>query len=234
MFSLAPSNFRRGLYKITKTGLCMPFSQLSVGNKTYLKGEDGSVKSFWHDLPLYVNPGQKVFNMFVEIPRWTNAKNEMSKDELFNPISQEIKDGAPRFVPDIFPFKGYLWNYGAFPQTYEDPDSSDKFTGLTGDGDPIDVVEIGQSVAQKGQIINVKLLGIMGMIDGGETDWKVFAIDVNDPLAPKINNSKDIEKYMPGLVDATRSWFTKYKVPQGKGENSWCFDGQIKDALNIV
>jgi len=27
----------------------------------------------------------------------------------------------------------------------------------------------------------------MALLDEGETDWKVLAIDVNDPLAPKLN-----------------------------------------------
>jgi inorganic pyrophosphatase len=33
----------------------------------------------------------------------------------------------------------------------------------------------------------VKILGVMALIDEGETDWKVLAIDVKDPLASKMN-----------------------------------------------
>ena len=29
----------------------------------------------------------------------------------------------------------------------------------------------------------------MALIDEGETDWKVIAIDVDDPLAPKLHGS---------------------------------------------
>ena len=29
----------------------------------------------------------------------------------------------------------------------------------------------------------------MALIDEGETDWKVLAIDINDPLAPKLNGN---------------------------------------------
>jgi len=42
--------------------------------------------------------------------------NQISKDELLNPIKQDIKKGKLRFVRNCFPHKGYLWNYGAFPQ----------------------------------------------------------------------------------------------------------------------
>ena len=54
--------------------------------------------------------------MIVEVPRWTNAKLEISKEEPFNPIKQDIKKGRLRFVRNCFPHHGYIWNYGAFPQ----------------------------------------------------------------------------------------------------------------------
>ena len=34
------------------------------------------------------------------------------------------------------------------------------------------------------------------MIDEGQTDWKIIAIDVNDPLASKIHSIEDVEKNM--------------------------------------
>ena len=41
---------------------------------------------------------------------------QISKDELLNPIKQDVKKGKLRFVRNCFPHHGYLWNYGAFPQ----------------------------------------------------------------------------------------------------------------------
>ena len=38
------------------------------------------------------------------------------------------------------------------------------------------------------------MLGILGMIDEGEMDWKVIGIAVDDPLADKVNNVEDLEK----------------------------------------
>lgn len=40
------------------------------------------------DLPLYADESQTILNMIVEVPRWTNAKMEISKEEAFNPILQ--------------------------------------------------------------------------------------------------------------------------------------------------
>jgi inorganic pyrophosphatase len=43
---------------------------------------------------------------------------QISKEELLNPIKQDVKKGKLRFVRNCFPHKGYLWNYGAFPQVW--------------------------------------------------------------------------------------------------------------------
>lgn len=67
--------------------------------------------------------------------------------EGLNPIKQDIKKGLPRFVPNCFPHKGYIWNYGALPQTWEDPNVIDENTKAKGDNDPIDVIEIGYRVS---------------------------------------------------------------------------------------
>ena len=78
--------------------------------------QNGSVISSWHDIPLFADQNNGILNMVVEIPRWTNAKMEISKEEPFNPIKQDIKKGRLRYVRNCFPHHGYIWNYGAFPQ----------------------------------------------------------------------------------------------------------------------
>jgi inorganic pyrophosphatase len=42
-----------------------------------------------------------------------------------------------------------------------------------------------------------------GLFLKGETDWKVIAIDVNDPLAENLNDIHDVEKLMPGFLKVT-------------------------------
>ena len=59
--------------------------------------------------------------MVVEIPRWSNAKMEIATKEALNPIKQDVKKGKLRYVKNFFPHHGYIWNYGALPQTWEDP-----------------------------------------------------------------------------------------------------------------
>lgn len=50
------------------------------------------------------------------------------------------------------------------------------------------------------------------LLDEGETDWKVIVIDVNDPLATKLNDIEDVERHLPGLIRASNEWFRIYKV----------------------
>lgn len=70
----------------------------------------------------------------------------------------------------------------------------------------------------------------MGLLDDGETDWKLVAINTNDPLASKMNSIKDVDTYRPGLLAATHEWFRIYKVPAGKPPNTFVFNGEFKDA----
>ncbi|KAI8330901.1 inorganic pyrophosphatase [Chlamydoabsidia padenii] len=191
--------------------------------------KNGVPVSPFHDIPLFANEEKTILNMVVEIPRWSNAKLEICKEEAFNPIKQDTKKGKLRFVRNCFPHKGYIWNYGAFPQTWEDPNVVHPETKAKGDNDPIDVLEIGEQVATVGQIKQVKILGVMALLDEGETDWKVITIDVNDPLAPKLNDIEDVEKHLPGLIRATNEWFRIYKIPDGKPENVFAFSGEAKN-----
>lgn len=103
-----------------------------------------------------------------------------------------------------------------------------------------------------GQVKQVKVLGIMALLDEGETDWKVLVVDVQDPLASKLNDIEDVERHLPGLVRATNEWFrcvffafpsspiltppiesltsgSIYKIPDGKPENQFAFSGEAKN-----
>ncbi|KJH49254.1 inorganic diphosphatase [Dictyocaulus viviparus] len=196
--------------------------------RIFIRGPSGII-SPWHDIPLYSDEANKIYNMIVEIPRWTNAKMEMATAEPMNPIKQDTKKGLPRFVHNIFPHKGYIWNYGALPQTWENPNHIVPDTGARGDNDPIDVIEIGSKVQHRGAVVQVKIVGTLALIDEGETDWKLVAIDITDPQASHINNIGDVEKYFPGLLKATVEWFRIYKIPNGKAENKFAFNGEFKD-----
>ncbi|XP_032745152.1 inorganic pyrophosphatase [Rattus rattus] len=225
--------------------------------RVFIKNEKGQYISPFHDVPIYADKMTNafstlkdqqqvwqsqesladVFHMVVEVPRWSNAKMEIATKDPLNPIKQDVKKGKLRYVANLFPYKGYIWNYGAIPQTWEDPGHSDEHTGCCGDNDPIDVCEIGSKVCARGEIIRVKVLGILAMIDEGETDWKVIAINVDDPDAANYHDISDVERLKPGYLEATVDWFRRYKVPDGKPENEFAFNAEFKNkefAVDII
>lgn len=68
-------------YSIRK--IAQPFT---LEHRVYIE-KDGQIVSPFHDIPLYANAEKTILNMVVEIPRWTNAKQEV------------------RFLPFLSPFR---------------------------------------------------------------------------------------------------------------------------------
>jgi len=179
--------------------------------------DNGKLKAIspWHDIPLYSSEG--ICNFICEIPKWTRAKYEIAVNELHNPIKQDTKNGKLRY----YKHGDMMFNYGAFPQTWEDPDHIPEDTGCVGDNDPIDVIEIGMKQLGTGSVTPVKPLGIIALLDDGETDWKVIVINIDDPLASKLKDIHDVEKHVPGAIEAIREYLRTYKVCVGKPENKF-------------
>ena len=59
---------------------------------------------------------------------------------------------------------------------------------------------------------------------------QVVAIDVDDRWAPELNDVEDVERLLPGTISLIREWFRTYKIPDGKPENVFGFDGKAQDA----
>uniref|UniRef100_H3CJ50 inorganic diphosphatase n=1 Tax=Tetraodon nigroviridis TaxID=99883 RepID=H3CJ50_TETNG len=197
--------------------------------RVFFKDSAGKYISPFHDIPFYADEDENIFHAVVEVPRWTNAKIEIATKEPLNPLKQDTKKGSLRYVANVFPHKGYIWNYGAIPQTWEDPNHQDSDTGCCGDNDPIDICDIGNKVCSRGEVIKVKVLGTLALIDEGETDWKVIVINTDDPDANSYTNIDDVRRNKPGYLEATVDWFRRYKVPDGKPENQFAFNGVFKD-----
>jgi inorganic pyrophosphatase len=178
--------------------------------------EGGKVISPWHDVPLELDGG--LYNMLTEIPKMSLKKMEVDTKAPGNPIKQDEKKGKARlYHGPIF------WNYGCLPKTWEDPNvkGDADVGGAFGDDDPVDVVEIGSAALSMGSFTPVKVLGCLSMIDDGELDWKIIAINSADEHAASINDVGDIEKFYPGTVSGIREWFRWYKTPDDKPVNGF-------------
>lgn len=138
----------------------------------------------------------------VEIPTGTSAKWEVSKDDP-KAVYWEYKDGEPRVVN----YLGYPGNYGAIPGTALPKE-------LGGDGDPLDVIVLGQAVP-RGEIVDVNVIGVLKMLDDGEQDDKLIAVLTQDSPFAHIESMTQLDNEFPAVSQIIDLWFANYKGPDG-------------------
>ena len=136
-------------------------------------------------------------NAVIEIPSGTHDKFEVSKET--GQIVQDIEDGLPRKIKYI----GYPGNYGMIPKTLLSPETG-------GDGDPLDVIVLGEQL-QKGSVVEIKLIGILKMLDNGEIDDKLIAVRVNNSIFSSVTSFNELKKSYQGVIEILEIWFTNYK-----------------------
>lgn len=203
----------------------------------------------------------------IEIPQGSLGKLEMSKEEAFNPILQDTytkKPGKPLRYLLYQPETGVPYHYGFIPRTYEDPKTPHPWTGLGGDGDPLDVVLLDpqhlllprrrrggggnedkrlssaeEQAGLRGSVWRARVLGVLPMIDSGETDWKIIAEPVQrlsgDPTrATTAAVAEPLYRDVGGVPAAQREamlrWFRYYKTAEKKPENTFAMSGGFESA----
>jgi len=141
----------------------------------------------------------------------------------------------------FFKYGDLPFNYGFIPQTWEDPNQPSRHadaSGLKGDNDPLDVVEISGTSITRGDVLPVKVISVLGLIDEGEADWKLIAIRADHPHASEIHSIKDAERILETrLQEIVVDWFQKYKVPDGKAENRFTHNAKFQSpemALEVI
>jgi len=188
----------------------------------------------WHDIPLFPHGAEADEVHFIcEIPKYTRKKFEIATGEYLNRIKQDVAHGVLR----EYKHGDMCFNYGALPQTWEDPSHFSEETQAKGDNDPVDAIEMGLAPMKTGAVTKVRVLGVLALIDSGETDWKVICLRTDDFLADNVHTLDELECVLPGAVGALREWLREYKVCTGKGENSFGFEGSCMPkpfALKII
>ncbi|ORC93390.1 putative inorganic pyrophosphatase [Trypanosoma theileri] len=188
--------------------------------------------SAWHDLALHPCSDSAIITFVCEIPKGTRAKMELMKEEVHNPLAQDVHRKKPGKPLRFFTYGDIPFNYGFAPRTWEDPTELDADTRCHGDGDPIDVVHLGGRPAVTGAVQAVRVLGVLGLIDEGETDWKIIVEPYGDPHAygSLANVPQELRE---GIV----KWFREYKTTDGKGRNELTHGGEIRgveDAMHVI
>lgn len=135
-------------------------------------------------------------NAVVEISSGTIEKWEVNKET--GELDIETIDGEIRKI-DYLPYPG---NYGMVPQTILPKE-------LGGDGDPLDILILGPSV-EKGNTVNCKVIGVLKLLDRGEQDDKLIAVQKGTKMY-RLNDISELDSLYKGISLNIETWFTNYK-----------------------
>jgi len=154
-----------------------------------------------HDL----TPGEKspkIINVIIEIPKGSKNKYEIDKKTGIIKLDRAMKTS-----------QDYPFDYGFVPQT------------LWEDGDALDVVVLTTYPLSSGILVEARPVGVMKMIDGGESDDKIISVPKDDP---RWDNVKDIKDVNPYTLKEIKHFFETYKSIENKEVKVGAFSGKAK------
>lgn len=153
----------------------------------------------WHDIEVGED-APEVVNALIEIPRASRAKYELDK-----------QTGLLKLDRVLFSSMHYPENYGLIPQT------------LGEDGDPLDVIVVSHASIPSMCLVEVSIIGVMHMIDGGEVDDKLIAVAKDDVT---VNHMQKLEDLPPHFGKEVQQFFLEYKNLEGKSVEVSGFSGK--------
>jgi inorganic pyrophosphatase len=144
----------------------------------------------WHDSYVDETTITTAFPAVIEIPKGSTNKYELDKET-----------GLLRLDRVLYSAVYYPADYGFIPRTYCD------------DGDPLDVLVLGQEPVYPLTIVEARAIGVMRMRDEKGVDDKIVAVSVRDPA---YTDYKD-KAQLPGhVLRQVRRFFEDYKVLEHK------------------
>lgn len=163
----------------------------------------------WHDLPI-TEEGENVEQFFyavIEIPRGSKNKYELDK-----------KTGMLRLDRVLYSAVYYPANYGFLPRTFCE------------DGDPLDVLALGQEPVYPLTLVRARAIGMITMFDEKGQDDKIIAVQHDDPA---FAHYRDISELPEHQLNELQRFFLDYKVLEGKEVQIENLRGRI-DANNTI
>ncbi len=157
--------------------------------------------NLWHEVELGDQSPEK-FNVIIEIPKWSKNKYEIDKKTGLIKLDRAMKTA-----------QDYPFDYGFAPQTYWE------------DGDALDVVVLTTYALHPGILVEVRPVGIMKMIDDGDSDDKIIAVPENDERWKVIQNLEDVNEH---TLKEIRHFFETYKSIEDKKVEISGFEGKDK------
>ena len=153
----------------------------------------------WHDVEVGDNPPELV-NAIIEIPRRSRAKYEIDKET-----------GLLKLDRILYSAVHYPANYGLVPRT------------LGEDNDPLDIMVLSYVDAPPMCLMRARIIGVMGMIDGGEGDDKLIAVAEDDI---SVNHIKDVSELPQPFTTEITHFFSEYKRLEKKEVEVSGFQGR--------
>jgi len=155
----------------------------------------------------------------IEIPVGTNDKIEYRPEE--NKFEIDSLDGQPRVIQ----FLPYPVNYGFIPSTSVNAEN---------DEDPLDVLVFSKPL-KTGQMIGVKPIGILKMLDQGEQDDKVFCVPIESKYQIiNINDFNDLSQNHPEIRNMISQWFLSYDRASKIQIIGWFDEGKALSVINSL
>jgi inorganic pyrophosphatase len=145
--------------------------------------------NLWHDVPLGDDAPDEI-NVIIEIPRGSSNKYEIDKKTGLIKLDRANYSSAP-----------YPVDYGFAPRTYWDDD------------DALDVMVLTTFPLDPGILVTVRPVALMEMTDGGESDFKVIGVPVEDKRWDDVTDLKHVNAH---LLKEVRHFFETYKALKGK------------------
>lgn len=142
---------------------------------------------------------QGVVNMVVEIPAGSNQKWEVNKQT--GQLEWQQAGDSLRVIN----YLPYPANYGMVPGTYLPKE-------LGGDDDPLDIFLLGPSL-ERGSVHPAKVIGVIKILDSGEQDDKLVAVDPHSWFG-HIHSMDGLEESYPGSLSILITWLESYKGPE--------------------
>jgi inorganic pyrophosphatase len=144
----------------------------------------------WHDT--YVDDAviATAFPVIIEIPKGSTNKYELDKET-----------GLLRLDRVLYSAVYYPADYGFIPRTYCD------------DGDPLDVLVLGQEPVFPLTIVEARAVGVMRMRDEKGIDDKIVAVSVRDPSFADFRDKSQLPVH---VLRQVRRFFEDYKVLENK------------------
>ena len=132
----------------------------------------------------------RVVEARIEIPMGSQNKYEVDE-----------KTGQIKLDRVLYSASFYPVEYGFIEHT------------LSLDGDPLDILVFTSAPTFPGCYIDCRIIGGMDMIDSGEEDTKIVAVNIGDPRYDHVHRLEDLA---PHYLKELENFFSTYKTLQEK------------------